>query len=157
MSIDACSVNSNESVAMTRWHHARAFDDGDSVKHSLQSSDSRLDPRSWLLKPTLTALQEPLYPIVMGGDHSVTWPVVRGVVESVGQPVDILHFDAHPDMYDCFEGKFFFILFTIQNQPMAKLRYDRGHSGVYLLIIIPGRRLEFPNQSTSWNLMHVMA
>jgi arginase len=41
----------------------------------------------------------------MGGDHSVTWPVVRGVVESVGQPVDILHFDAHPDMYDCFEGE----------------------------------------------------
>ncbi|GAQ85828.1 arginase [Klebsormidium nitens] len=48
--------------------------------------------------------QKPLYPIVMGGDHSVTWPVVRGVVEAAGQPVDILHFDAHPDMYDCFEG-----------------------------------------------------
>jgi arginase family enzyme len=30
--------------------------------------------------------------------------VVRAVSEKLGGPVDILHLDAHPDIYDCFEG-----------------------------------------------------
>lgn len=48
--------------------------------------------------------QEPLRPLVLGGDHSISYPVVRAVSEKLGGPVDILHFDAHPDIYDCFEG-----------------------------------------------------
>ena len=39
----------------------------------------------------------------LGGDHSVTWPILRGVFAHVGK-VDVLHFDAHPDLYDEFEG-----------------------------------------------------
>lgn len=42
-------------------------------------------------------------PIALGGDHSVTLPVVRAVVKFHG-PVSILHVDAHPDLYDMFEG-----------------------------------------------------
>ena len=42
-------------------------------------------------------------PIVMGGDHSITVPVVKAIVDAHG-PVAILHFDAHPDLYDDFEG-----------------------------------------------------
>ncbi|CAN6460938.1 unnamed protein product [Victoria cruziana] len=48
--------------------------------------------------------EEPLRPLVLGGDHSISFPVVRGVVEKLGGPVDILHLDAHPDIYDAFEG-----------------------------------------------------
>jgi arginase len=38
-------------------------------------------------------------PILMGGDHALTYPVLRGLV-AVHGPVNILHFDAHPDLYD---------------------------------------------------------
>lgn len=42
-------------------------------------------------------------PIALGGDHSVTYPAVRGVARSVA-PLTILHIDAHSDLYDVFEG-----------------------------------------------------
>lgn len=41
-------------------------------------------------------------PFSLGGDHSITFPVMRAVARAYG-PVDILHFDAHPDLYDCFQ------------------------------------------------------
>ena len=38
-------------------------------------------------------------PLVLGGDHSVTYPSLAGVVAARGlQRVDVLHFDAHPDL-----------------------------------------------------------
>lgn len=42
-------------------------------------------------------------PIFLGGDHMVTYPIVAGLAEIHG-PLNILHFDAHPDLYDDFEG-----------------------------------------------------
>ena len=42
-------------------------------------------------------------PIFLGGDHMVTNPIVAGIV-AVRGPVNILHFDAHPDLYEDFEG-----------------------------------------------------
>ncbi len=38
-------------------------------------------------------------PISLGGDHSITYPILRAIDAHHG-PVDILHFDAHPDLYD---------------------------------------------------------
>jgi agmatinase len=42
-------------------------------------------------------------PLLLGGDHFVSYPSVAGIA-AVHGPVDILHFDAHPDLYDDFEG-----------------------------------------------------
>lgn len=42
-------------------------------------------------------------PLAIGGDHSITWPIVEALAAAHG-PVQILHFDAHPDLYDDFEG-----------------------------------------------------
>jgi agmatinase len=42
-------------------------------------------------------------PIFLGGDHSVTYPLVRGMKRALGD-FAILHFDAHPDCYHEFEG-----------------------------------------------------
>jgi agmatinase len=41
--------------------------------------------------------------LFLGGDHSITFPVMRAVAERHG-PVSILHFDAHPDLYDQYQG-----------------------------------------------------
>lgn len=42
-------------------------------------------------------------PLLLGGDHSVTFPVLEAIHARHG-PVDILHFDAHPDLYADFDG-----------------------------------------------------
>lgn len=42
-------------------------------------------------------------PVSLGGDHSVTYPLVAALAEIHG-PLNILHFDAHPDLYDDYEG-----------------------------------------------------
>jgi arginase len=41
--------------------------------------------------------------IFLGGDHFVTWPVVRAIA-AAHTGLTILHFDAHPDTYDEFSG-----------------------------------------------------
>ncbi len=42
-------------------------------------------------------------PAVLGGDHSVSYPVLKAF-GAAGKVVDILHFDAHPDLYDDLYG-----------------------------------------------------
>jgi arginase len=42
-------------------------------------------------------------PLLLGGDHAVTYPIVAALAGQHG-PINILHFDAHPDIYADFEG-----------------------------------------------------
>lgn len=42
-------------------------------------------------------------PLALGGDHAVTFPLVQAAATCFG-PLNILHFDAHPDLYDDFAG-----------------------------------------------------
>ncbi len=42
-------------------------------------------------------------PLILGGDHAVSFPILQAI-HAVHGPVQILHFDAHPDLYDDFEG-----------------------------------------------------
>jgi agmatinase len=42
-------------------------------------------------------------PVSLGGDHSVTYPVLRAVRQHAPR-LTILHVDAHPDLYEDFEG-----------------------------------------------------
>jgi arginase len=42
-------------------------------------------------------------PIALGGDHSITYPILRAVRKSY-PALTILHLDAHADLYDEFEG-----------------------------------------------------
>lgn len=42
-------------------------------------------------------------PLALGGDHAVTFPLVAAAAARFG-PINILHIDAHPDLYDDFAG-----------------------------------------------------
>ena len=42
-------------------------------------------------------------PLVLGGDHAISYPVLRAIHAAHG-PVNVLHFDAHPDLYGDYEG-----------------------------------------------------
>ncbi|WP_273566701.1 agmatinase [Maribacter halichondriae] len=41
--------------------------------------------------------------MTLGGDHSITYPIIKSFFEKYG-PIDILHIDSHGDLYDIFEG-----------------------------------------------------
>jgi len=41
--------------------------------------------------------------LTLGGDHSITYPILKAFAKTYG-PMDILHIDAHADLYDDFEG-----------------------------------------------------
>ena len=55
----------------------------------------------------LPALQENILAeysyLFLGGDHSITYPIVE-TLHALHGPFHILHFDAHCDLYDEFEG-----------------------------------------------------
>lgn len=42
--------------------------------------------------------------VVLGGDHAVTYPVLAGLAVAGRAPPQIVHIDAHSDLYDDFEG-----------------------------------------------------
>ena len=42
-------------------------------------------------------------PVSLGGDHSITYPIVKAVARQHPE-LTIFHFDAHPDLYDEFDG-----------------------------------------------------
>ena len=44
-----------------------------------------------------------LRPLSLGGDHSITFPILRALRE-IYPRLSVIQFDAHPDLYDEFEG-----------------------------------------------------
>jgi agmatinase len=47
-----------------------------------------------------------MHPLVLGGDHAITYPVIRALARRWPR-LNILQFDAHPDLYDEFQGNRF--------------------------------------------------
>ena len=45
-----------------------------------------------------------LIPLIVGGDHSITFPICRAINETLNEPLTIVHFDAHPDLYESYDG-----------------------------------------------------
>jgi len=54
-------------------------------------------------KAVARVLEKGAVPIILGGDHSITYPVLKAFAR-VHKPLDVLHFDAHPDLYDDLYG-----------------------------------------------------
>ena len=64
---------------------------------------SGAEARTKIEEAVRTLLESGGRPIVLGGDHSVTYPIVRAV-RWFHPRLSVLHFDAHPDLYPEFEG-----------------------------------------------------
>jgi arginase family enzyme len=50
-----------------------------------------------------TVIANAFTPISLGGDHSITYPIMRALAKQ-HRSITILHIDAHGDLYDVFEG-----------------------------------------------------
>lgn len=65
--------------------------------------EDAFDPRAAIGEAVSRILDSGGSPISLGGDHSVTFPILRALRPRCPQ-LTILHFDAHPDIHDTFEG-----------------------------------------------------
>lgn len=61
------------------------------------------DPLRQISDAVADLLQAGSAPVILGGDHAITYPVVRAL-RSFYPRLSILHIDAHSDLYDTFEG-----------------------------------------------------
>ena len=50
-----------------------------------------------------TLIADGMAPISLGGDHSITYPIVRAFARKYPN-LCVVHFDAHPDIYDNYQG-----------------------------------------------------
>ncbi|MGH6782130.1 MAG: agmatinase [Sphingomonadaceae bacterium] len=78
--------------------HDIAIEDAGDLPLSEDADDDAL-----IREAVARAFADGAFPLLLGGDHSVTFPVVEAVAAAHG-PIDILHIDAHPDLYDDYEG-----------------------------------------------------
>jgi len=62
-----------------------------------------VDERALIETAVADALRSASRVIALGGDHSVTYPLVAATHRAHGD-FSILHFDAHPDLYPDYEG-----------------------------------------------------
>lgn len=63
------------------------------------------DPASFLaIEDEISKIiEQGALPLILGGDHAISYPVLRAINLAHGA-VNILHFDAHPDLYHDYEG-----------------------------------------------------
>lgn len=74
-----------------------APDAADAAQPPVEETFSKIERALALL------LDYDLPPISLGGDHSITYPIIRALSKK-HSGASILHFDAHPDLYDEFKG-----------------------------------------------------
>jgi len=92
-----------------------------------------------------------IVPIVLGGDHSITWPAATAVADVHGYGnVGIVHFDAHADTADIIEGNL-----ASHGTPMRRLIESGAVPGTHFVQV--GLRGYWPPQDTfEWMLAQGM-
>lgn len=83
------------------FEYLSVVDYGDAIcKHGLvQESHNAIRSR------VSDVARRAIIPIVLGGDHSITWPAATAVAEAISfGNIGLLHFDAHADTADTLEG-----------------------------------------------------
>lgn len=91
----SANLSSELGVSLTKNPRFKVSDDdlkADDIESYLALSD--------LITPILNQGAKPL---TLGGDHAITFPIVKAIADKYG-PVNILHFDAHPDLYQEYDG-----------------------------------------------------
>lgn len=70
---------------------------------SFASDTSSQEARESIEQAAARLVQSGKRPLLLGGDHSITYPILRGL-HSRFPRLGVLHLDAHGDLYDEFQG-----------------------------------------------------
>jgi agmatinase len=79
-----------------------AFADAGDLRLS-DSRDKVADDFAEIERAISELLEQGEQPVSLGGDHSVTYPILKAFARRYPE-LTIVHFDAHPDLYDEFDG-----------------------------------------------------
>ena len=82
-------------------------------------------------------LADDKYPLGMGGEHLVSWPVMKAMYKKYPD-LAIIHFDAHTDLRDDYEGES-----LSHSTPIKKIADLIGPTNVYSFGIRSGMKEEF--------------
>ena len=75
------------------------YGDIDTVPGYFEDSNARIE------KGMADLCRAEVIPLIMGGDHSITLPLLRGLTKVHEGPVALLHFDAHSDTISGYFGR----------------------------------------------------
>lgn len=96
--------------------HIKDFGDVISKESSHKSLACEIDPIIDKI------FKEKLNPVIIGGDHSISYSLVKSIKRYLNnKPFIIVHFDAHPDIYDNFEDNKY-----SHASPFARICEDNG-------------------------------
>jgi agmatinase len=118
---------------------AKLFDAGD-IPLPFGNAQKSLDMIEEYVDSLLTAGK---FPLGMGGEHLVTWPVVKAFDKHYDDFV-VLHFDAHTDLRDSYEGEP-----LSHSTPLKKIANLIGPENCYSFGIRSGMKEEFEWAKTS--------
>lgn len=91
------SANTSSELGIDLANHSRIFDIGDLA---WSNNEEAFD----VLEKTINSIVDVgAKPLTFGGDHSITYPIFKGLHQRHPN-LTILHFDAHPDLYDSLNG-----------------------------------------------------
>lgn len=87
-------------------------------------------------------------PLILGGDHSITSSIILELRKIVEEPITIVHFDAHPDIYPLF----------LNNQSSHASPFARilEHPGTCKKLISVGIRTATLEQREQWKKYDVL-
>ncbi len=97
----------NQSSLVRRVHHVTGISPFDLLR-AADCGDAPVNPLD--LQASIDAIagffvevrRAGAVPLTAGGDHLISLPILRGI--SQGEPLGLVHFDAHSDTYDSFFG-----------------------------------------------------
>ncbi|MGE3797785.1 MAG: agmatinase family protein [Thermomicrobiales bacterium] len=116
------SLGYNYELAIDLYESLRMVDAGDIsiIPANIEKSFDQID------KAVAFLHEREVFPVILGGDHSIGYPDIRGLSPYVDGNIGIIHFDRHPDMGDKtlderMHGTPFFHATNIPNAPPANL------------------------------------
>jgi agmatinase len=124
-------------------HEVAYFDAGD-IPLPFGNAQRSLDIIEEYIDGLLEAGKKPLG---MGGEHLVSWPVMKAVAKKY-EDLAIIHFDAHTDLREEYEGEP-----LSHSTPIRKIAEHIGPKNVYSFGIRSGMKEEF--QWAKENGMHI--
>ena len=84
----------NHQTGICPYDLARVADLGDVLIEGIYDLDRAIND---IEKHYNNVMEAGVCPLTAGGDHSITLPIMRAVAAKLGQPVGMVHFDAHCD------------------------------------------------------------
>ena len=100
---DAIIEASNELERITG--HAEPCVEGISTEEALDCDAALPDSMERLAQRTEAAAREGKVPVILGGEHSLSYGAVMGVARALEQPVGIVQIDAHADLRNAYQGE----------------------------------------------------